>query len=88
MHLDEAQTIVRGRTSCVGISLQSLTASMADLDLRWVAFGTPQGLQVRIFTTSSSSRDHWQLEFLSRDYHMTHALTYALAEWFIRQGKD
>jgi len=88
MHLDEAQTIVRGRTSCVGISLQSLTAAMAALELRWLAFGTEQGLRVRIFAASADGYEAWQLEFLSRDYHMTHALTYALAEWFTVQSKD
>jgi len=88
MHLDEAQTIVRSRTACVAISLESLTASMADLDLRWMAFGTEHGLRVRIFTTSVSNWEDYQLEFTSKDYHATHALTYALAKWFLLQAKD
>jgi len=63
MHLDEAQTIVRGRTSCVGSSLQSLTAAMADLDLRWLGFGTEQGVRVRISTATANGHEDWQLEF-------------------------
>ncbi len=27
--------------------------------------------------------ESWQLEFVARDHHVTHALTYALAEWFV-----
>ena len=88
MYLDEAQTIVRGRTACVGISLQTLTASMAALDLGWMAYGTAHGLRVRIFRTSAPGGDGWQLDYLSWDYHMTHALTYALAQWFTIQGQD
>jgi len=61
---------------------------MSDLDLRWLAFGTEQGVRVRIFTASRDGSEEWHLEFTSRDYHMTHALTYALAEWFIVQSRD
>ncbi|WP_407571988.1 hypothetical protein [Deinococcus altitudinis] len=88
MYLDEAQAIVRGRTACVGLSLQSLTASMADLDLYWMARGTERGVQIRIFTAHAHGDEQWQLEYVSRDYHMTHALTYALAEWFVIQSRD
>ena len=83
MYLDEAQTIVRTRTSCVGISIQTLTTAMAALDLRWMATGTEHGLQIRIFTTSENGWESWQLEFVSKDHHVAHALTHAFAEWFL-----
>ena len=88
MYLDEAQTIVRARTSCVGISIQSLTAAMAALDLRWMAIGTEYGLQIRIFGVSENGWGSWQLEFASEDHHVAHALTHALAEWFTLRCKD
>jgi hypothetical protein len=88
MRLEEAQTIIRGRTSCVGISTQSLTVSMADLDLQWMALGTEQGLRVRLYTAGSDGHDGWQLEVMSRDYHLTHALTYALARWFRLRDRE
>ena len=88
MHLDQAQAIVRARTSYVAISLRSLTESMADLDLRWVAQSSAHGLEVKIFSASSDVDQACLSAFISSDYHVTHALTQALAEWFVLHSRD
>jgi len=61
---------------------------MADLDLRWVAQSSGHGLEVRIFSTNSGGAEACQSAYISSDYHVTHVLTHALAEWFVLHSKD
>ncbi|MGY2895173.1 hypothetical protein [Deinococcus sp. UYEF24] len=88
MQLYQAQALIQTRTACLGISIQSLTALMSSVGLRWVVFNTEDGLEVQIFMTAAGYDAAPQVEFSSQEYNVAHALTHAVAQWFVLYGNE